>query len=96
MESLDLDGDLLTVSERGYGKRTALDEYRQQSRGGKGIINLKVSDKTGEVVSVKQVKPGDGMMFITQGGKLIRTTVDGVSIIGRSTQGVQGDESGRR
>ena len=89
MAPLDPEGDILTVSERGYGKRTALEEYRRQSRGGKGIINLKVSSKTGEVVSIKQVHEGDGMMLITQAGKLIRTGVEGVSKIGRSTQGVR-------
>ncbi len=95
MEALDREGDLLTVAAGGYGKRTALlksdgkEEYRRQSRGGKGIINLKVSDKTGEVVAVKQVRPGDGMVLITQEGKLIRSSVDGVSRIGRATQGVK-------
>ena len=52
MEALDREGDLLTVAAGGYGKRTVIGEYRRQSRGGKGIINLKVSDKTGEVVAV--------------------------------------------
>ncbi len=89
METLVPEGDLLTVSVLGYGKRTSLDEYRVQSRGGKGIINLKVSEKTGEVVGVKQVRPEDGLVLITQGGKLIRTDVAGVSQIGRSTQGVK-------
>ena len=87
--ALEGDGDLLTVAEHGYGKRTAVDEYRRQSRGGLGIINLKVSDKTGPVLGVEQVSPGDGMVLITQGGKLIRSSVDGVSRIGRSTQGVR-------
>ncbi len=89
MESLDREGDLLTVASGGYGKRTPIDEYRRQSRGGKGIINLKITDKTGDVVAVKQVRPGDGMVLITQAGKLIRSSVDGVSRIGRATQGVK-------
>ena len=89
MEALDREGDLLTVSARGYGKRTVIDDYRRQSRGGKGIINLKVTHKTGEVMAVKQVRSGDGMVLITQGGKLIRSGVDGVSRIGRVTQGVK-------
>jgi DNA gyrase subunit A len=89
METLAPDGDVLTVAERGYGKRTALEEYRLQSRAGKGIINLKVSAKTGEVVGAMQVRPDDGVMLITQAGKLIRINVDGVSRIGRSTQGVK-------
>ena len=74
---VDDEADLLTVTENGFGKRTPLLEYlvqsedgstRAQNRGGKGIINLKVSDKTGEVVDVKQVRPGDGMVLITLGG----------------------------
>ncbi len=89
MEALELEGDILTVSERGFGKRTALEEYRQQSRGGLGVINLKVGEKTGAVVGLMQVRPEDGVMLITQGGKLIRTNVDGVRRIGRSTQGVK-------
>ena len=89
MEALDREGDLLTVAAGGYGKRTVIGDYRRQSRGGKGIINLKVSAKTGEVVAVKQVRPGDGMVLITLAGKLIRSSVDGVSRIGRATQGVK-------
>ena len=89
MEAIDREGDLLTVAAGGFGKRTAIEEYRRQSRGGKGIINLKVTSKTGEVVAVKQVRPGDGMVLITQTGKLIRSSVDGVSRIGRATQGVK-------
>ncbi|MCB1034926.1 MAG: DNA gyrase subunit A, partial [Acidobacteria bacterium] len=89
MEVLEAEGTLLTVSEKGYGKRTVLEEYRRQGRGGLGIINLKVSDKTGEVIGVRQVQDEDGAMLITQDGKIIRIGVDGVSIIGRSTQGVK-------
>ncbi len=89
MAILDNDGDLLSVSANGYGKRTDVEEYRRQSRGGLGIINLKVSEKTGPVVGVKHVRDDDGVMLIAQSGKLIRTTVDGVSRIGRSTQGVR-------
>jgi DNA gyrase subunit A len=89
MAALDREGDLLTVTANGYGKRTSVDEYRRQSRGGKGIINLKVSEKTGPVISVKQVYPEDGMILITQMGKLIRSSVEGVSLIGRATQGVR-------
>ena len=89
MEVLEEEGTLLTVSELGFGKRTVLDEYRRQGRGGLGIINLKVSDKTGEVIGVRQVSEEDGAMLITQEGKIIRIGVGGVSIIGRSTQGVK-------
>jgi DNA gyrase subunit A len=89
MSSLEPQGDLMTISEKGYGKRTQLDEYRRQSRGGLGIINLKVSDKTGQVVGVRQVQAENGMVFITQEGKLIRILVDQVRTIGRATQGVK-------
>ena len=83
------EGDILTVSENGFGKRTVVDEYRRQSRGGMGIINLKASAKTGKVAGVRHVYEGDGLILITQGGKLIRTSTDGVSRIGRATQGVK-------
>ncbi|NJL29913.1 MAG: DNA gyrase subunit A [Thermoanaerobaculia bacterium] len=89
MEVLEADGDILTVAARGYGKRTALEEYRQQGRGGLGIINLKISDKTGEVVGVKQVRPEDGLILITQDGLLIRISAGDVSKFGRSAQGVK-------
>ncbi len=80
---------LLTVSENGFGKRTALGEYRRQSRGGKGIINLKVSDRTGAVVGVREVMEDTDLMLITHEGKIIRITAGSVSRIGRSTQGVK-------
>ena len=80
---------LLTVSESGFGKRTAIDEYRLQSRGGLGIINLKVSDRTGDVVGVREVGEDTGLMLITHEGKIIRISAGGVSRIGRATQGVK-------
>ncbi|MEM7481152.1 MAG: DNA gyrase subunit A [Acidobacteriota bacterium] len=89
VQALNDEGDLLTVSELGYGKRTALADYRVQGRGGKGIINLKVSDKTGPVIAVSQVDPEDGLILITQNGKIMRTGIDTVRVIGRSTQGVR-------
>ena len=91
-ESADLESPettLLTVSESGFGKRTAIEEYRLQSRGGLGIINLKVSDRTGEVVGVRQVSEDTGLMLITPEGKIIRITAGSVSLIGRATQGVK-------
>jgi DNA gyrase subunit A len=66
MVALDPSGEVLTVTERGYGKRTPLEEYRVQGRGGLGIINFKINPKTGEVIGVKHVTPGDGLMLITQ------------------------------
>ena len=80
---------LLTVSENGFGKRTSLGEYRRQSRGGLGIINLKVSDRTGAVVGVREVTDDTGLMLITHEGKIIRITAGSVSRIGRVTQGVK-------
>lgn len=80
---------VLTVTEEGYGKRTKLDEYRVQSRGGKGIINLKMNEKTGKIVDVKIVNNETEVMLITSEGTLIRTKVDSISVIGRSTSGVR-------
>jgi DNA gyrase subunit A len=80
---------LLAVAERGYGKRTEMDEYRLTRRGGKGIITMKTTDKTGLVVGVRMVTDEDDIMLVTDGGKVIRTPVRGISIIGRNTQGVR-------
>jgi DNA gyrase subunit A len=89
MEELDPQGQVLTVAERGYGKRTPVEDYRLQGRGGLGIINLKVTPKTGEVVGVKYVTPDEGLMLITQEGMIIRLNVSGVREVGRSAQGVR-------
>jgi DNA gyrase subunit A len=90
MEALgEGEGEILSMAERAVGKRTPVDLYRLQGRGGKGIINLKVSEKTGEVIGAKQVRPEEGMMLITSDGKIIRINVDGVRVSGRSTQGVK-------
>jgi len=88
MEVLGEQGDVLTIAEHGFGKRTPVAEYPLKNRAIQGVINLKVSDKTGEVVAVKQVEEGDGVILITQNGKIIRTPVDDIRLIGRSTQGV--------
>jgi DNA gyrase subunit A len=80
---------LLAVAERGYGKRTEMDEYRLTRRGGKGIITMKTTDKTGLVVGVRMVTDDDDIMLVTDGGKVIRTPVKGISVIGRNTQGVR-------
>jgi len=80
---------LLAVAERGYGKRTEMDEYRVQTRGGKGIITMKTTDKTGKVIGVRMVTDDDDIMLVTDGGKVIRTPVRGISVIGRNTQGVR-------
>jgi len=89
MDAVGDDATLLTVARAGYGKRTPLEDYRVQGRGGKGIITLKVTDKTGPVVWVHAVGDEDDIMIITDGGKLIRTPVKGISVIGRNTQGVR-------
>ncbi|MEE2778528.1 MAG: DNA gyrase subunit A [Acidobacteriota bacterium] len=89
MTSLDPEGHILSVTTHGFGKRTKGSEYRLQGRGGRGIINLKVSDRTGEVVGVHQVDETDDLVLISQEGKLIRIGVASVSVIGRSTQGVK-------
>jgi DNA gyrase subunit A len=89
LEVLEKEGAILTVAEMGLGKRTNIAEYRQQGRGGLGLINLKVTERTGKVVGVAQVLPDDGVILISHGGMIIRTTVEEIREIGRSTQGVK-------
>jgi DNA gyrase subunit A len=84
-----LTGLILTVSEKGYGKRTALAEYRVTSRGGKGVINLKSTDRNGPVVAALQVGEESDVMIITGQGKIIRVHSKEISESGRSTQGVR-------
>src|SRR6185295_11609286 len=79
---------LLTVTENGYGKRTEETEYRVQGRGGKGIIDIKTTERNGKVVGLVQVKDGDEVMLVTNGGMLIRMKAKEISVIGRNTQGV--------
>ncbi len=80
---------ILTVTERGFGKRTDASEYRVQGRGGKGIINLRVTDKNGPVVGIKQVRDEDGIMMISQEGKITRLRVGDIRDTGRAAQGVK-------
>jgi DNA gyrase subunit A len=80
---------LLTVCENGYGKRTLLSEYRSQNRGGKGLIDIKTSDRNGRVVAVAKVTDADEVMITTTGGILIRTRIGDTRPIGRNTQGVR-------
>jgi DNA gyrase subunit A len=89
MEILTLGFNILTVSEGGYGKRTEMDEYRLQSRGGKGIITMKTTDKTGRVVGGQQVTEDNQLMLISNKGKIIRMRIKDIRIIGRNTQGVR-------
>lgn len=88
MDTLTRDAEVLTVTEEGFGKRTLTTEYRPQARGGKGIINMKVTDKTGQVVGIKVVKPGQELILISTEGIVIRIDIDDISVISRNTQGV--------
>jgi DNA gyrase subunit A len=89
MEVVKPGGTLLTVTEQGFGKRTEIDEYRVQSRGGVGIINISTTDRNGPVVGVAYVQAGDELLLITQQGMILRTQTDDVRAIGRNTQGVK-------
>jgi len=80
---------LLVVSESGMGKRSEIDAYRLQGRGGKGVINLKTTERTGKVVAIKSVVPGDQLMVITRNGVINRQRIDEIRVIGRATQGVR-------
>ncbi len=80
---------ILTVAESGFGKRSEISEYRVTNRGGKGIINMKTTDKTGKVIAVKEVVDKDGLMIITQNGIVIRQDIKSIRVIGRATQGVK-------
>ena len=82
-------GTLLTVTEQGYGKRTEIEEYRVQSRGGVGIINIATTERNGEVVGVAYVQDGDELLLITQQGMILRMQTNDVRAIGRATQGVK-------
>src|SRR5687767_7844113 len=89
MDVLTPGGTILSVTEQGYGKRTQLDEYRVQSRGGIGIINIQTSERNGKVVGMTQVHDDDELMLITQQGKILRMASRGIRTIGRATQGVR-------
>jgi DNA gyrase subunit A len=89
MEVVKPGGTLLTVTERGFGKRTEIDEYRVQSRGGVGIINIATTERNGLVVGVAYVQEGDELLLITQQGMILRMQTNDVRAIGRATQGVK-------
>jgi DNA gyrase subunit A len=100
MQIVDPRASLLVVSEKGYGKRTSFDDYRVQSRGGKGIITLRTTDRNGVVVAALSVREADDLMIMTAGGQTIRMPVRDIRVIGRATQGVRlmkigKDESGQ-
>ena len=97
VSKVDLESTLLVASEKGIGKRSVFEEYRVQSRGGKGIITMKTGDKTGKVVGALTVHDDDEIMLISSSGLMVRTKVDAIRVSGRATTGVKllniGDES---
>jgi DNA gyrase subunit A len=86
---VEQDATLLVAGENGIGKRTDFEEYRLQSRGGKGIITMKTGDKTGNVVGALTVRDSDEIMLITSGGQMVRIPVQGIREAGRNTMGVK-------
>jgi DNA gyrase subunit A len=89
MEVARPEATLLTVTESGFAKRTQLAQYRIQSRGGKGILNIKVTKKNGEVVGAKTVADKDEIMIITQNGMIVRCNIKDIRVTGRNAQGVR-------
>jgi DNA gyrase subunit A len=89
MVVIQRDAALLVVTERGMGKCSPIDDYRVQRRGGKGIITVNRTDRTGDAVSIKEVLPTDELMLITKQGMIIRMPVKGIRVSGRNTQGVR-------
>ncbi len=89
MEAIKGGATILTVTEKGFGKRTKTEEYRRQARGGKGILTIKATERNGPVVYSYQVSDHDQLMIITEHGKIIRLRVGDISVIGRNTQGVK-------
>ena len=85
----DMDSDILVVSENGYGKRSKLDDYRITNRGGKGVKTISITEKTGSLVSIKNVSDGDDLMIINKSGIAIRMEVSSLRVMGRATQGVK-------
>ena len=81
-------GDILTATERGFGKRTAVEDHPIQGRGGQGVIGISTSDRNGALVSAIQVTDENDIMLISDGGTLVRTHTDEISTLGRNTQGV--------
>ena len=89
MEIIDDNVEILSVTQNGFGKRTISSEYRKQSRGGKGVIGMKLTDKNGDIVQIKPVSDKEDLMVITDKGQVIRIKISGISLIGRNTQGVK-------
>lgn len=89
MDKVKSDAELLTVSAEGFGKRTPMSEFRPQSRGGQGVINMKVTERTGEVIGIRSVFSDQELMLITTEGLVIRMNVSDISVVSRNTQGVK-------
>ena len=81
--------ELLTIAENGYGKRTQVRHFRTQTRGGKGIINMRITPKTGKVVGAMVADPTEELILLTSGSKIIRIGIADISLVGRATQGVR-------
>ncbi len=86
---IDQDGDVLTVTEHGYGKRTHIDEYTRHARGGQGVMSIQTSERNGSVVGAELVHEGDEVMLISNAGTLVRTRVNEIPVLSRNTQGVR-------
>ena len=89
MEIIDDSVEILSVTANGYGKRTSVSEYRKQTRGGKGILAMRLTDKNGDIIDIKPVTDKDDLMIISDKGQVIRTKISGISLMGRTTQGVR-------
>jgi DNA gyrase subunit A len=89
MEVLTYGQTLLTATENGYGKRTSIDEYPVQKRGGKGVITIKTNKRNGKVMTILVVSDEDEVMLVTDAGKIIRLAIGDISVISRNTQGVK-------
>jgi DNA gyrase subunit A len=89
MEVLTHGQTLISITANGYGKRTSVDEYPVQKRGGKGVITIKTSERNGQVVGILLADDDDDLVLMTDFGKLIRMPIEGISVIGRNTQGVK-------
>jgi DNA gyrase subunit A len=89
VEVVEKDGLILSLGEKGFGKRTPLEDYRLTARGGKGVINMKTTNKTGNVVAILSVREDSDIVIVTQSGKIIRIEANTIRQVGRSSQGVR-------
>jgi DNA gyrase subunit A len=85
----DKEKDVFVVSENGYGKRSSIDDYRITNRGGKGVKTINITEKTGDLIALKDVTDDDDLMIITQQGNILRSPVASIRVMGRATQGVR-------